>query len=92
VADDTYDVFVSYSRADGRHPAVAPPTSAPAGRPRKEAYLAILPSKPTQSLLVSLADKTRGRHPLVALAEVFSKAMPNRLADRLSRSVTAFSV
>jgi (p)ppGpp synthase/HD superfamily hydrolase len=30
----------------------------PEWRPRKEAYLAILPSKPTQSLLVSLADKT----------------------------------
>ena len=30
----------------------------PEWRPRKEAYLAILPGKPTQSLLVSLADKT----------------------------------
>lgn len=30
----------------------------PAWRPRKEAYLARLPLKPTQSLLVSLADKT----------------------------------
>lgn len=30
----------------------------PDWRPRKEAYLATLPGKPTQSLLVSLADKT----------------------------------
>jgi len=30
----------------------------PEWRPRKEAYLAKLPAKPTQSLLVSLADKT----------------------------------
>lgn len=30
----------------------------PAWRPRKEAYLALLPHKPPQSLLVSLADKT----------------------------------
>ncbi|MFM8747325.1 MAG: HD domain-containing protein [Aestuariivirga sp.] len=30
----------------------------PAWRPRKEAYLALLPKKPPQSLLVSLADKT----------------------------------
>jgi len=30
----------------------------PDWRPRKEAYLAILPNKPAQSLLVSLADKT----------------------------------
>ncbi len=30
----------------------------PAWRPRKEAYLAALPSKPRGSLLVSLADKT----------------------------------
>ena len=30
----------------------------PSWRPRKEAYLAVLPSKPRQSLLVSLADKT----------------------------------
>lgn len=29
----------------------------PAWRPRKEAYLSILPRKPTSSLLVSLADK-----------------------------------
>jgi hypothetical protein len=91
VADDTYDVFVSCPRADGRHAAVAPRTSAPAGRPRKEAYLAILRSEPTQSLLVSLADKThnaeavygRTRWYYNALAEVFSKAMPGRLSDRL---------
>jgi (p)ppGpp synthase/HD superfamily hydrolase len=30
----------------------------PEWRPRKEAYLATLPKKPTRSLLVSLADKT----------------------------------
>jgi (p)ppGpp synthase/HD superfamily hydrolase len=30
----------------------------PEWRPRKEAYLAKLPAKPTQSLLVSLSDKT----------------------------------
>jgi (p)ppGpp synthase/HD superfamily hydrolase len=30
----------------------------PAWRPRKEAYLAALPHKPSSSLLVSLADKT----------------------------------
>lgn len=29
----------------------------PAWRPRKEAYLSLLPNKPTSSLLVSLADK-----------------------------------
>ncbi len=30
----------------------------PEWRPRKEAYLALLPAKPSKSLLVSLADKT----------------------------------
>ena len=54
MADDTYDVFVSYSRADGN----------------------------------GGADGTRWYYN--ALAEVFSKAMPDRSADRLSRSVTAF--
>jgi (p)ppGpp synthase/HD superfamily hydrolase len=90
----------------------------PAWRPRKEAYLAALPSKPVQSLLVSLADKTHNAEAILfdyrvvgdrlcerfnggadgtrwyyrALAEVFSKAIPGQLADRLSRSVAAFSV
>jgi hypothetical protein len=36
------------------------------------------------------ADGTRWYY--TALAEVFSKAMPGPLADRLSLSVTAFSV
>lgn len=80
--------------------------------------LAVLPSKPIQSLLVSLADKTHNAEAILfdyrvlgdriwerfnggaggtrwyynALSEVFSKAMPGRLSDRLSRSVAAFSV
>jgi hypothetical protein len=87
-------------------------------QPRKEAYFAILPGKPAQSLLVSLADKTHNAEAILhdcrvlgdqlwkrfnggkdgtrwyygALAEVFSKVMPDRLADRLSRTVTAFLV
>jgi len=90
----------------------------PDWRPRKEAYLAILPGKPAQSLLVSLADKTHNAEAILydyrvmgdqlwkrfnggkdgtrwyynALVEVFSKVMPGRLADRLSRTVAAFSV
>ena len=89
----------------------------PEWRPRKEAYLATLPGKPKQSLLVSLADKTHNAEAILfdyrvlgdglwkrfnggaegtrwyysALAEVFSKAMPGGLADRLSRSVAGFS-
>jgi len=89
----------------------------PAWRPRKEAYLGILPGKPAQSLLVSLADKTHNAEAILfdyrvlgdqlwerfnggadgtrwyynALAEVFSKAMPGRLSDRMSRAVAGFS-
>src|SRR6202011_4573295 len=84
----------------------------PPWRPRKEAYLAALPSKPSASLLVSLADKTHnacailgdyrvlgdalwdrftgGRDGTIwyyrALSEVFARAMPGALADRLSRT------
>jgi (p)ppGpp synthase/HD superfamily hydrolase len=90
----------------------------PEWRPRKEAYLAVLPGKPRESLLVSLADKTHNAEAILfdyraladriwerfnggaegtrwyysALAEVFSKAMPGPLADRLSRSVSGFSL
>jgi (p)ppGpp synthase/HD superfamily hydrolase len=90
----------------------------PPWRPRKKAYLAVLPGKPRESLLVSLADKTHNAEAILvdyrvlgdrvwerfnggakgtrwyysALAEVFSKAIPGPLADRLSGSVTAFSV
>ena len=88
----------------------------PEWRPRKEAYLAKLPAKPKQSLLVSLADKTHNAEAILfdyrvlgdplwqrfnggaegtrwyysALADIFSKAMPGRLSDRLSRAVAAF--
>ena len=84
---------------------------------RKVEYLAMLPAKPQQSLLVSLADKTHNAEAILfdyqvlgdllwkrfnggkegtrwyygALADVFSKTMPGRLSDRLSRAVTAFS-
>jgi len=90
----------------------------PEWRPRKEAYLAILPGKPIQSLLVSLADKTHNAEAILfdyrelgdqiwsrfnggadgtrwyytELANVFAKAMPGRLADRLGRATAAFSV
>jgi (p)ppGpp synthase/HD superfamily hydrolase len=90
----------------------------PTWRSRKEAYLAVLPGKPRESLLVSLADNTHNAQAILfdyrvlgdrlwerfnggadgtrwyysALAEVFSKAMPGPLADRLLLSVTAFSV
>jgi (p)ppGpp synthase/HD superfamily hydrolase len=89
----------------------------PAWRPRKEAYLETLPSKPAGSLLVSLADKTHNAEAILydyrilgdglwdrfnggqagtrwyygALAGIFSKAMPGRLADRLSRATEAFA-
>lgn len=90
----------------------------PEWRPRKEAYLALLPGKSRESLLVSVADKTHNAETILfdyralgdrvwerfnggaegtrwyysALAEVFSKAMPGPLADRLSRSVSGFSL
>ena len=89
----------------------------PDWRPRKEAYLAKLPAKPTRSLLVSLADKTHDAEAILfdyrslgdplwqrfnggadgtrwyynALADVFSKALPGRLSERLSRAVAGFS-
>ncbi len=89
----------------------------PPWRARKEAYLVALPGKPTQSLLVSLADKTHNAESILfdyrvlsdriwdrfnggadgtrwyynTLADVFSKTMPGRLSDRLSRAVAAFS-
>jgi (p)ppGpp synthase/HD superfamily hydrolase len=89
----------------------------PEWRPRKQAYLAALPSKPSASLLVSLADKTHNAEAILSdylvlgdalwprfnggaegtrwyyksLAEIFSKAMPGTLSDRLSRAVNGFS-
>jgi (p)ppGpp synthase/HD superfamily hydrolase len=89
----------------------------PAWRPRKEAYLAKLPGKPTGSLLVSLADKTHNAEAILfdyrvlgdrlwdrfnggragtrwyygALADIFAKAMPGRLADRLTRATAEFA-
>jgi (p)ppGpp synthase/HD superfamily hydrolase len=89
----------------------------PPWRPRKEAYLAALPAKPSASLLVSLADKTHnastildddrvlgdalwhrftgGREGTIwyyrSCSEVFDKAMPGALADRLSQTVRQFA-
>jgi (p)ppGpp synthase/HD superfamily hydrolase len=89
----------------------------PDWQPRKEAYLATLPAKPSRSLLVSLADKTHNAEAILfdyrvlgealwdrfnggavgtrwyyqELASIFSKVMPGRLSDRLSRAATAFS-
>lgn len=89
----------------------------PEWRPRKEAYLAKLPAKPMQSLLVSLADKTHNAEAILydyrvlgdqlwsrfnggaegtrwhysELANVFAKAMPGPLANRLKRATAEFS-
>lgn len=89
----------------------------PPWKQRKQAYIAALPGKPPQSLLVSLADKTHNSEAILfdyrvlgdalwdrfsggadgtrwyynALAELFSRAMPGRLSDRLSRAAAAFS-
>ena len=89
----------------------------PEWRMRKEAYLAKLPHKRAESLLVSLADKTHNAEAILydyrvlgdrvwerfiggregtrwyygAMAEFFFKAMPGRLADRLSDAVRGFS-
>jgi (p)ppGpp synthase/HD superfamily hydrolase len=89
----------------------------PPWKERKQAYIAALPGKPVQSLLVSLADKTHNSEAILfdyrilgdalwdrfnggadgtrwyynALADVFSRAMPGRLSDRLSRAAAAFS-
>jgi (p)ppGpp synthase/HD superfamily hydrolase len=89
----------------------------PEWRPRKEMYLATLPAKPAQSLLVALADKTHNAEAILfdyramgdalwdrfnggaagtrwyyqSLADVYSKVMPGRLSDRLSRAVEAFT-
>jgi (p)ppGpp synthase/HD superfamily hydrolase len=89
----------------------------PEWRARKEAYIAKLPTKPLQPLLVSLADKTHNAEAIrfdyqalgdalwprfsggadgtrwyyTTLSDIFSKAMPGSLSDRLSRAVRVFS-
>ena len=56
------------------------PEPKPAWRPRKQAYLAMLPSKPAASLLVSLADKTHN-----AEAILFDyRFLGDRLWDRFN--------
>ena len=86
----------------------------PAWHSRKEAYLASLPTKPAQSLLVSLADKVDNAEAILqechvlgddlwsrftgarqgtiwyyrSLSDIFSKALPCRLASELSRTVS----
>ena len=50
----------------------------PPWRPRKEAYLAALPSKPAVSLLVSLADKTHNASTILADHRVLGDALWDR--------------
>lgn len=50
----------------------------PAWRPRKEAYLATLPTKPATSLLVSLADKTDNAEAILADYRVLGDALWSR--------------
>jgi (p)ppGpp synthase/HD superfamily hydrolase len=50
----------------------------PPWRPRKEAYLAALPSKPPTSLLVSLADKTHNAGAILADYRVLGDALWDR--------------
>jgi hypothetical protein len=50
----------------------------PEWRPRKEAYLATLPSKPRESLLVSLADKTHNGEAIVSDYYVLGDALWQR--------------
>jgi len=50
----------------------------PAWRPRKEAYLAKLPTKPKKSLLVSLADKTHNAEAILFDYRVLDDALWSR--------------
>jgi (p)ppGpp synthase/HD superfamily hydrolase len=50
----------------------------PDWRPRKEAYLAILPTKSPRSLLVSLADKTRNAEAILFDYRVLGDALWSR--------------
>jgi (p)ppGpp synthase/HD superfamily hydrolase len=50
----------------------------PEWRPRKEAYLAKLPAKPPQSLLVSLADKTHNAEAILFDYRVLGDSLWNR--------------
>jgi (p)ppGpp synthase/HD superfamily hydrolase len=50
----------------------------PEWQPRKEAYLAKLPAKPTQSLLVSLADKTHNAEAILFDYRVLGDALWGR--------------
>jgi (p)ppGpp synthase/HD superfamily hydrolase len=50
----------------------------PDWRPRKEAYLAKLPTKPSQSLLVSLADKTHNAEAILYDYRVLGDALWQR--------------
>lgn len=50
----------------------------PAWRPRKEIYLAKLPAKPAQSLLVSLADKTHNAEAILFDYRVLGAALWDR--------------
>jgi (p)ppGpp synthase/HD superfamily hydrolase len=50
----------------------------PPWRPRKEAYLAALPSKPVTSLLVSLADKTHNASAVLGDYQVLGDALWDR--------------
>ena len=50
----------------------------PDWRPRKEAYLAKLPAKPTRSLLVSLADKTHNAETILFDYRVLGESLWQR--------------
>src|SRR5882762_1940081 len=50
----------------------------PDWRPRKEAYLAVLPAKPPRSLLVSLADKTHNAEAILYDYRVLGDALWSR--------------
>jgi (p)ppGpp synthase/HD superfamily hydrolase len=54
----------------------------PTWRPRKEAYLAALPSKPAASLLVSLADKTHNASTILADHRVLGDELWDRFTGR----------
>jgi (p)ppGpp synthase/HD superfamily hydrolase len=54
----------------------------PDWRPRKEAYLAKLPSKPKRSLLVSLADKTHNAEAILFDYRVLGAALWGRFNGR----------
>jgi (p)ppGpp synthase/HD superfamily hydrolase len=61
----------------------------PEWRARKEAYLAKLPAKPTQSLLVSLADKTHNAEAILFDYRVLGDSLWQRFDGGADGSTTA---